>query len=82
MRDSWGSGAKVIQDNAESEVRDMSREIDDSIIWATDEQTVTAIHEALDGEEWSIDTLDYIATLVARTGRKINEPGFYDGEDD
>ncbi len=32
------------------------------------------IHQTLDGEEWSADTLDIIAKIVTDTGRKIREP--------
>jgi len=44
----------------------------------TDSEALDAIHEILDGCEWSADTLDEIAYIIRQTGRPINEP---DGEE-
>lgn len=36
-----------------------------------DERAMTLIHEVMNGEEWSPDTLDAIAEIVRLTGREI-----------
>jgi hypothetical protein len=40
----------------------------------SDNQALDEIHAALDCKEWSPETLDEIAAIVAATGRPINEP--------
>lgn len=40
------------------------------------------IHKLMDGEEWSPDTLDEIATLLDNAGYEIHTPGFYEEVDE
>jgi hypothetical protein len=45
--------------------------------WLTfkrDRDAIDAIHEVLDGTEWSIDMLDTIADVIRLTGRTLREP--------
>jgi hypothetical protein len=43
----------------------------------TDTEAMALIHRALDGVEWSADTLDEIARIVERTGRVIRNSDDY-----
>lgn len=46
-----------------------------------DTDAVAAIHQVLDGEEWSTDTIVKIAEIVVRTGRPIRTPGDHSRND-
>ena len=39
-----------------------------------DQRAMVAIHKALDGQRWTPETLQYIASLVRGTGRQVRDP--------
>lgn len=45
----------------------------------TDTEAMEAIHEVMDGEEWSSDTLQAIAEIVTASGRVILDPQHEEG---
>ena len=55
--------------NENTDDRDYAMQRADTI-----EQALEAIHAALDGIEWSPDTLDTIASIIMSTGRTIAPP--------
>lgn len=46
----------------------------------TDRAALLAIHALMDGKEWSADTLQDIARVIADAGLRVREPG--DAEED
>lgn len=40
----------------------------------TDTDALTEIHHMLDGKEWTVEMLEWIAEIVAKTGRRISPP--------
>lgn len=47
----------------------------------TDTEAMNRIHALMDGQEWSLDTLQDIAEVVQLTGRVIREPHEMDEEE-
>ena len=45
----------------------------------TDTQAMDEIHALLDGTEWDTETIEHVAEIVGRTGRKIREPDYENG---